>query len=83
MFRGLTVQGNLRLGAYRQTEEKVVQAQLEAVFELSTALAERRRQGAHTLSGGKQQMLAIGRAMQNFAKTPAWKLPIWVGSACS
>lgn len=65
VFRGLTVQENLRLGAYRQTDERAVQSQLEAVFELFPVLAERRRQVAHTLSGGEQQMLAIGRAMMS------------------
>lgn len=65
VFKGLTVQENLRLGAYRQTDEQAVQSQLEAVFELFPALAERRRQVARTLSGGEQQMLAIGRAMMS------------------
>ncbi|MBS1252387.1 MAG: High-affinity branched-chain amino acid transport ATP-binding protein LivF [Anaerolineales bacterium] len=65
VFRGLTVQENLRLGAYRQADEQAVGSQMETVFELFPALAERRRQVAHTLSGGEQQMLAIGRAMMS------------------
>jgi len=65
VFRGLTVQENLRLGAYRQPEERRIRSQMEAVFELFPMLAERRRQVAHTLSGGEQQMLAIGRAMMS------------------
>lgn len=65
VFRGLTVQENLRLGAYRQADERAVQAQLETVFEIFPVLAGRRRQVAHTLSGGEQQMLAIGRAMMS------------------
>ncbi|RME42409.1 MAG: ABC transporter ATP-binding protein [Chloroflexi bacterium] len=65
VFRGLTVQENLRLGAYRQADEETIQSRLETVFELFPALAERQRQVAHTLSGGEQQMLAIGRAMMS------------------
>ncbi len=65
VFRGLTVEENLRLGAYRQAREPAIQAQLETVFELFPVLAERRHQVAHTLSGGEQQMLAIGRAMMS------------------
>lgn len=64
VFRDLSVFDNLRLGAYLQPD-KVVQDQMEVVFELFPALAERKTQVAKTLSGGEQQMLTIGRAMMS------------------
>jgi branched-chain amino acid transport system ATP-binding protein len=67
VFRDLSVQENLRLGAYLQPDS-VVQEQMEVVFELFPALAERKNQVAKTLSGGEQQMLTIGRAMMSKPK---------------
>jgi branched-chain amino acid transport system ATP-binding protein len=67
VFRDLNVLDNLRLGAYLQPDP-VVKEQLEAVFELFPILAERKTQVAKTLSGGEQQMLAIGRAMMSKPK---------------
>lgn len=64
LFRDLSVEDNLRLGAYLQ-EEKEAQKQMDIVFNLFPVLAERRKQIAKTLSGGEQQMLAIGRAMMS------------------
>ncbi|MCE7002292.1 ABC transporter ATP-binding protein [Kibdelosporangium philippinense] len=63
VFAGLTVEENLRLGAYRRARGKDVTARVAEVFDLFPRLAERRRQGAGLLSGGEQQMLAIGRAL--------------------
>ncbi len=64
VFRDLSVQENLRLGAYLQPDS-VAQEQMEIVFALFPALAERQTQVAKTLSGGEQQMLTIGRAMMS------------------
>jgi branched-chain amino acid transport system ATP-binding protein len=62
VFGPLSVEDNLRLGAYRRGGEQAPSS-LERVYALFPALAERRRQPAGTLSGGQQQMLAIGRAL--------------------
>lgn len=66
VFAGLTVRDNLILGAYtraRRGEKKAVQSDLERVYELFPALGEREKQAAGTLSGGEQQMLAVGRGL--------------------
>ncbi|HOA23950.1 MAG TPA: ABC transporter ATP-binding protein [Aggregatilineales bacterium] len=62
VFTNLTVAENLLLGAYIRKSEAEIQADLETIFELFPRLAERRSQSAGTLSGGEQQMLALGRA---------------------
>ncbi len=63
VFAPLSVEDNLRLGAYRIRDHGWVRRELEHVYTLFPILAERRRQRAGTLSGGQQQMLAIGRAL--------------------
>ena len=63
VFAPLSVEDNLRLGAYRIRDHGWVRQELEHVYTLFPILAERRRQLAGTLSGGQQQMLAIGRAL--------------------
>src|SRR5690606_22957869 len=63
VFPELTVEQNLRMGAYTVRDQRQVQAGLEDVYALFPRLAERRRQRAGSLSGGEQQMLAIGRAL--------------------
>ncbi|MBI2218210.1 MAG: ABC transporter ATP-binding protein [Candidatus Rokubacteria bacterium] len=63
LWPGMTVLENLRLGAYPKGARGEEGASLEAVFSLFPVLAERRGQLAGTLSGGEQQMLAIGRAL--------------------
>ncbi len=63
IFGELTVEENLLAGAYRQRDRAAVRRELERVFTLFPRLAERRRQLGRTLSGGEQQMLAIGRAL--------------------
>src|SRR5262249_14820321 len=63
IFPDLTVRENLRLGAFRETAQRRVQERLEAVFAEFPVLRERARQLGGTLSGGEQQMLAIGRAL--------------------
>ncbi|MGH3713141.1 MAG: ABC transporter ATP-binding protein [Micromonosporaceae bacterium] len=63
IFPGMTVFENLDMGAYTRTDKAATEEDLERVFGLFPRLAERRRQVAGTLSGGEQQMLAIGRAL--------------------
>ena len=66
IFKPLTVEDNLLLGAYHRytmAQRAAIRAEVEGVFSLFPALADRRRQPAGTLSGGEQQMLAIGRAL--------------------
>jgi ABC-type branched-subunit amino acid transport system ATPase component len=65
IFSRLTVLENLKLGAYARTDGAAVNRDLEHVFGLFERLAERRQQVAGTLSGGEQQMLAIGRALMS------------------
>ena len=62
VFGPLSVEDNLRLGAYRRGRAQSA-ASLERVYAMFPALAERREQPAGSLSGGQQQMLAIGRAL--------------------
>ena len=63
VFQELTVQDNLRLGAYLRKDKDGIEKDMEVVFEKFPRLKERRKQVAGTLSGGEQQMLAMGRAM--------------------
>jgi branched-chain amino acid transport system ATP-binding protein len=65
VFVRLTVEENLRLGAHTRAQTDGVRDDLEHVYGLFPRLAERRRQAAGTLSGGEQQMLAIGRALMS------------------
>jgi branched-chain amino acid transport system ATP-binding protein len=65
LFGSMTVEENLRLGAYARTDRAAVPETLEEQFKLFPILLERRRQPAQTLSGGEQQMLAIARAMMS------------------
>lgn len=63
IFATLTVEENLALGAYSRSDKPGIAADTQRVFEYFPRLSERRRQVAGTLSGGEQQMLAIGRAL--------------------
>jgi branched-chain amino acid transport system ATP-binding protein len=63
IFPDLTVWENLRLGAFRERRTAAVAARVEAVFAQFPVLRDRQRQLGGTLSGGEQQMLAIGRAL--------------------
>jgi len=65
IFGSLTVAENLRLGAVSRSDAAAVTADLEMVFELFPLLKERLGQAGGTLSGGEQQMLAIGRALMS------------------
>jgi len=59
----LSVEENLEMGAYRRRDRAAIRQDIEAVFERFPRLQERRRQKAGSLSGGEQQMLAVGRAL--------------------
>src|SRR2546426_9361254 len=68
IFGQLTVHENLSMGAYTRTERDGIDGDLERIFTLFPRLKERRAQVAGTLSGGEQQMLAIGRALMSQPK---------------
>ncbi len=68
IFPDLTVQENLAIGAFLRVDKGEIARDLEAVFEHFPRLKERRRQRGKTLSGGEQQMLAIGRALMSAPK---------------
>jgi branched-chain amino acid transport system ATP-binding protein len=63
LFGSMTVRENLELGAYLQTDRAAIQQRLGHVYELFPVLGERAAQAAAYLSGGEQQMLALGRAL--------------------
>ncbi len=63
IFPNLTVDENLTLGAYARSDRPAIAADRAKVFDLFPRLSERARQKAGTLSGGEQQMLAVGRAL--------------------
>jgi len=63
VFGALTIEENLAMGAYTRSDHAAIRQDVERVFTLFPRLKERRRQTAGTLSGGEQQMLAMGRAM--------------------
>ena len=68
IFQQLTVFENLKLGAYTRKDKKEITDTLELVYERFPRLKERRTQIAGTLSGGEQQMLAMGRALMSHPK---------------
>lgn len=63
VFTQMTVRENLEMGAYLERDRAKIDASMEYVFSLFPRLAERRRQLAGSMSGGEQQMLAMGRAL--------------------
>lgn len=65
VFATLTIAENLDLGSYTRRDKAQVKKDLEEVYDLFPRLRERRNQQAGTMSGGEQQMLAVGRAMMS------------------
>jgi len=63
LFPRMSVLENLEMGAYQRTDRSGIRESIDRVFELFPRLAERRHQKAGTMSGGEQQMCAIGRAL--------------------
>jgi len=68
VFRDMTVESNLSLGAYVRNDREGIKADVKEVYEHFPILEKRRRQKAGSLSGGEQQMLAIGRALMSKPK---------------
>ena len=65
VFANLSVEDNLELGAYRRKDRDQIKQDRQEVFQLFPRLLERKKQLSGTLSGGEQQMLAIGRALMS------------------
>jgi branched-chain amino acid transport system ATP-binding protein len=68
IFPRMTVVENLRMGAYFEKNQQVIEERMEKVYELFPRLKERRKQYAGTLSGGEQSMLSIGRGLMSSPK---------------
>jgi branched-chain amino acid transport system ATP-binding protein len=68
VFPKLTVEENLRVGAYQESSDKVTQARIAEIFEIFPQLAERHTQLAGTMSGGEQAMVSIGRGLMRAPK---------------
>ena len=68
IFQQLTVYENLKMGAYTRKNKREIQESLEMVYKRFPRLEERKNQVAGTLSGGEQQMLAMGRALMSHPK---------------
>ena len=62
-FTDLTVEDNLRVGAFRRQDKKEIASDMERMYDLFPRLLERKHQKAGSLSGGEQQILAVGRAL--------------------
>ena len=68
VFPDMSVEENLEMGCYLRSDEPEIAADMQRIFASFPVLADRRRQVAGTLSGGEQQMLAIGRALMSRPK---------------
>jgi branched-chain amino acid transport system ATP-binding protein len=65
VFANMSVLENLEMGSYIRSDKKGIQQEMEYIFELFPRLAERKKQLSKTLSGGEQQMLAMGRSLMS------------------
>ena len=82
VFPDMTVLENLELGAYLRKDKEGIAKDLETVYEHFPILYDRKKQAAGTLSGGEQQMLAIGRALMSRPKYFSWMNLPWVWHPC-
>jgi branched-chain amino acid transport system ATP-binding protein len=77
LFAKLTVERNLQLGAYTRDDDAEIEESIDRIYNLFPILKERRHQLAGTMSGGEQQMLAIGRGMMSKPKLLLLDEPSW------
>ena len=77
VFATLTVLQNLKMGAYTRKDKDEMEATLKMVYSRFPRLEERKNQPAGTLSGGEQQMLAMGRALMSHPRMMSWMSPPW------
>ncbi|GGC77095.1 ABC transporter ATP-binding protein [Undibacterium terreum] len=77
IFARLTVERNLQLGAYTRQDKQEVEESIDTMYTLFPILKERRHQEAGTMSGGEQQMLAIGRGLMAKPKLLLLDEPSW------
>ena len=68
IFPRMTIEDNLRLGAFLRNDKPGIERDIQRAYDLFPILGERRKQAAGTLSGGEQQMLAMGRALMSQPK---------------
>ena len=68
IFPRMTIEDNLRLGAFLRNDKDGIEKDIQRAYDLFAILGERRKQAAGTLSGGEQQMLAMGRALMSRPK---------------
>ncbi|MFJ4683419.1 ABC transporter ATP-binding protein [Streptomyces sp. NPDC088789] len=68
IFPRMTIEDNLRLGAFLRKDKEAIEKDIQRAYDLFPILGERRKQAAGTLSGGEQQMLAMGRALMSKPK---------------
>ncbi|WP_314692265.1 ABC transporter ATP-binding protein [uncultured Abiotrophia sp.] len=68
VFKGLSVRENLEMGAFLRKDRTNIEEDIQAVYDRFPVLGERQKQDASTLSGGEQQMLAMGRALMSKPK---------------
>ena len=81
LFPRMSVTENLEMGAYQRNDRKGIRESIDRVFELFPRLAERKNQKAGTMSGGEQQMCAIGRALMAQPKLLMLDEPSKIGRA--
>lgn len=78
VFTRMTITENLQMGAYIRDDDDGIAADIEKMFHLFPRLRERKDQLAGTMSGGEQQMLAMGRALMSQPKVLLLDEPPWV-----
>ncbi len=77
VFARMTITENLLMGAYTRDDKAGIAADIEKMFTIFPRLRERKDQLAGTMSGGEQQMLAMGRALMSQPRCCCWTSPPW------